>query len=177
MIFGRTIHHDKIIEENTWKKWKKRCSRIAPLVRIFLGLLQTWSGWKRQKWGRTDREVESEWRRCGKNNGDTGEEHEHKRVNEPRGNQVFINNNILLFAYRFLIYRNDWREVTPLRRVATVISRSVERWPVWASIDIPSSGLWGSCGDVERTLRGGKLWPRGGKVRVRRFYVLYVNAS
>ena len=33
--------------------------------------------------------------------GDTGEEHEHKRVNEPRGNQVFINNNISFFSYNF----------------------------------------------------------------------------
>ena len=49
-----------------------------------------------------------------------GKNTEHKRVNEPRGNQVFINNNVF-FVYNRLSYREKEKEVMAKRRFAEIV--------------------------------------------------------
>ena len=49
--------------------------------------------------GEMEREVESERRRCERDDGDTGKTMKHKGKNEPKGNQFFIKQHAFPVAY------------------------------------------------------------------------------
>ena len=73
--------------------------------------------------GRRDREVESERRRCERDDGDTGKTMKHKGKHEPRVTNFFIKNNIYLPSLTILFYRNNEKEVMMKRRDVSVSSR------------------------------------------------------
>ena len=65
IVYGRTIitrrEEDELPEED-----KKRCLGLLPLTSDSLEVLRIYSVERRQKWGREEREVESERRRGGR---------------------------------------------------------------------------------------------------------------
>ena len=62
--------------------------------------------------GEMEREVESERRRCERDDGDTGKTMKHKGKHEPTGNQFFIKKTYLSRRLHSSFYRNEEREVT-----------------------------------------------------------------
>ena len=119
MILRRTITLVKIKDEYLTERRKKRCSRIASLNRIFLGRLRTWSGERRQKRGRIEREIESE------DEGEAEEVMEIRRKNtmntkgnkRNQRNQNFIIKQHLVLPIQLSFYRIQRWAVKSERRV------------------------------------------------------------
>ena len=103
----RSSHEQDISSEED----EKRCLGLLPLTSDSLEMLRIWSSKRRQKWGRRDREIESEKRF-------TGEAQEHTNTSFRRNK--FLSINICLFSLQnVLLIGRGSRKLK--RRVAWVM--------------------------------------------------------